>query len=424
MADLKIGQVGCSGMGLRHLYGQIESKRVFGTFDYAAVCDLNVSAAEHVAVEAERGLGKRPNVYTNFDEMLDKESGLDAVDIVTNSETHHVLALKAFDAGVNVATEKPLAHSVRACRRMIEAAERSGKVLSVSENYRRDPLNRLARAVLDSGALGKRRLMMDILVWGTRVMPHTTAWRHQKVRGGYLLDYGVHDTDLLLFFMGDADRVYAETSIWEKERFSMKDPLGAHQVNYYRHRVKEEIELAETVETTSEDMNLAVIRFDSGAMGHLAMSIAAPGERTTADIVYCAEGSLRLSGSRSGRPVRVTMLDADEPLSEKDVLALVPDFELDDLTARIFDGSRRIWSYDMAFEQIDAKLIALELQDFAEAILNDRKPDVTGEVGLKAVALVYAILESGHLHQPVYFTDVVADRVNAYQQEINEAVGL
>ena len=40
-------------MGLRHLYGQIESQRVFDTFDYAAVCDLNRSAADHVASEAE-----------------------------------------------------------------------------------------------------------------------------------------------------------------------------------------------------------------------------------------------------------------------------------------------------------------------------------------------------------------------------------
>ena len=98
MADLQIAQVGCGGMGLRHLFGQIESKLVFGTFDYVAVCDLNTSAAEHVASEAERGLGKRPRVYNDFDEMLDKETSLDAVDIVTDAGLHHVLALKAFDA--------------------------------------------------------------------------------------------------------------------------------------------------------------------------------------------------------------------------------------------------------------------------------------------------------------------------------------
>ena len=411
-------------MGLRHMYGQIESKRVYGTLELVAVCDRNESAAQHVAGVAEEGLGKKPTVYTDLDELLDREKGLDAVDIVTDAGTHHTIALKAFDAGVNVATEKPMAHSVRACHRMIDAAERSGKVLSVSENFRRDPLNRLAKAVLDSGALGERRLMLDILTWGTRVMPHSTAWRHLKVRGGYLLDYGVHQTDLFLFFMGAVDRVYAETSIWEKQRQSNKEPLSPQMARFYGHRVREDIELGDTVETTSEDMNLAVIRFESGAMGHFAMSIAAPGERSSADIVYCGKGSMRLPGSRSGRPAKVTLMDADEPLSDEDVLALVPEFELDDLTAQIFDDRRRFASYETRFGQADAKLIALELQDFAEAVLNDREPDVTGQVGLEAVALVYAILESGHLHQPVSFGDVAADRVNGYQQEINEAAGL
>ena len=49
---------------------------------------------------------------------------------------------------------------------------------------------------------------------------------------------------------------------------------------------------------------------------------------------------------------------------------------------------------------------------------------MTGEEGLDAVALSYAILESGHLVQPVSFDDVRSDRVNAYQQQINQAAKL
>ena len=45
-------------------------------------------------------------------------------------------------------------------------------------------------------------------------------------------------------------------------------------------------------------------------------------------------------------------------------------------------------------------------------------------IGLDAVALTYAFLESGHLRQPVSFADVAEDRVNSYQQEINAAAGL
>ena len=69
-------------------------------------------------------------------------------------------------------------------------------------------------------------------------------------------------------------------------------------------------------------------------------------------------------------------------------------------------------------------MIALELEDFARAILDGSEPECTGQVGLDAVALTYAFLESGYIRQPVSFIDVAEDRVNAYQSEINEVVGL
>ncbi len=423
MADLQIAQVGCGGMGLRHLFGQIESKLVFGTFDYVAVCDLNTSAAEHVASEAERGLGKRPRVYNDFDEMLDKETSLDAVDIVTDGGLHHVLALRAFDAGKHVAVEKPLALTVRAGMKMIEAAERAGKVLSVSENYRRDPLNRLVKAVLDSNALGSPRLVIDISAGGTRHMPHATAWRHLKLRGGYLLDYAVHAADLLLYFIGEVDRVYAETHLWEQIRY-VDEPQSESMKTFYRHRVKEAIERTGSVEVTSEDMAVAVVRFKSGAIGQFTQTVAAPGEGTGAGIVYCDDGSINLPGSRSGRPLRVTRMGEDAYLSEDATLDLVPGFQLDDITAPLFDGQRRISSYDIPFADIDRKLIALELEDFAGAIRDGREPEVSGQVGLDAVALTYALLESGAIHHAVTFADVAEDRVNSYQREINDAAGL
>lgn len=424
MAKLNIAQVGCGGMGLRHMYGEIELQRIHGTFDLIALCDFNESAANHVANVAEKGLGRRPKVYTNFDEMVDKEKNLDAVDIVTDVGTHHTIALKAFDAGLHVAVEKPLGVTVRACREMINAAKRAGKVLSVSENYRRDPLNRLMRALLDSGAIGERRLMLNILTWGTQVMPHTTAWRHLKNRGGYLLDYGVHETDLFLYFMGEVDTVHAETHLWEKERYSTKDPIGATMAKYYRHRVKEDVERNEKVQTDSEDMVAAVIRFKSGAIGHFAMSIAAPGERTSNEIIYCSGGSVKLGGSRSGNPSKVTLPGETAPLDDKKILEMVPDFELNDLTASFFKDNRKLTSYDMTFPEADRTLLALELQDMAESVIDGREPEIPGQVGLDAVALVYSILESGHQGGPVSFADVAKDQINAYQTEANETAGL
>jgi hypothetical protein len=105
-------------------------------------------------------------------------------------------------------------------------------------------------------------------------------------------------------------------------------------------------------------------------------------------------------------------------------LSLVPSFELDDATAVFFDGERRIDSYQMDFVEIDRKLLAIELADFAYAVSAGRSPEVTGDVALNSVVLCCAMLESGYRHTEVSVGDVREDRIHAYQSEINDAIGL
>ena len=319
-------------MGLRHVYGLAELRRCgFDTFELAALCDLHRSAAEHVARVAETELGLRPRVYTDFRAMLDAEPGLDAVNIVTDTRMHHVFAVDAFDAGLNVAVEKPMGLTVRACRRMIGAANAAGKVLSVSENYRRDPMNRLTKALLRGGVIGEPRLAISVATSGGRGVRQVVAWRHMKERGGLILEYGVHTSDLTLYLMGGVERVFAETHLWEKTRTMVKTAQPMQR--FYDHRVKEDAEKAEAIEATAEDTGLALVRFASGAIGQTTYSDAAPGEPSDTDIIYGSEGSLRLPGSRSGRPVQVTMSGGGSPVGQKDLLAQAPDFRLDETTS-------------------------------------------------------------------------------------------
>ena len=367
-------------------------------------------------------MGIRPRIHTDFQDMLDAERALDAINIVTDTRAHHSFALAAFDAGLHVAVEKPMALTVRACRTMIDGAGAAGRVLSVSENYRRDPMNRLTKALLESGVIGEIRLAINVATSGGRDVRQAVAWRHLKNRGGLILEYGVHTSDLTFCFMGEVERVYAETHLWQKSRTMAQPSEGMRR--FYRHRVKEEIEESVDIEATAEDTGLAVWRFTSSAIGQTTYSDAAPGEPSDTGIIYGSEGSLRLPGSRSGRPVQVTLSGRQAPVGHDDLLNEVPDFRLDDVTSRMFGGKDRMSDYDPSFEQPDRKLIAIELQDFADAIVQGTEPEVTGEVGLDAVALSYAILESGYLAKPVLFDDVRHDRISAYQQEINETVCL
>jgi len=75
------------------------------------------------------------------------------VDITTTPKHHHTIAIEALKHGWHVMVEKPMGLTVRACNLMRKAAEQSDRIFSVAENYRRDPINRLAKALLE--ALGE-----------------------------------------------------------------------------------------------------------------------------------------------------------------------------------------------------------------------------------------------------------------------------
>jgi predicted dehydrogenase len=418
MDRLALGLVGCGGMGLRHVHGLSELYRYAGkTVDLVAVCDIQRSSADYVAAIAEQQLGLRPVIYTDYNAMLEQQR-LDAVDITTDPVLHHRQALLAFDAGLHAAVEKPMAVTVRACQRMIARAAATKRVLSIFENYRRDPLNRLVKALLDGGVIGRPRLMVTVTTEGGPRAQQIAAWRHLKLHGGCLLEFTVHKADLMMQFLGPVDSVYAETAMFEQVRRN-SDEAGRF-TEYYRHRVRPEIERGTDFVPTAEDTALTVIRFASGALAQLCMSVAAPGERWHRDVIYGADGSIVLPRTRSGIAPELA-LNFGRSVNP---LERLPEFRLNEATALFFGGRRRIDSYDLTFAEIDRKLLAIELLEFVDAVLNGRPLEVDGGEGIRSVALCYAILESGYARVPVAFADVLEDRVNAYQREINDAVGI
>ena len=175
--------VGCGGMGRRHLAGLAELARTdFNTLDLIAVCDINERNAADLADEARQLLGRRPAVFTDARRMAREAEGLEAADCTTDTASHHRVAAELLDLGLDTLCEKPLALTVRGCNGIMAAAERSGKILSVAENYRRDPINRLVRVLLDDGAIGDRQFIMETAVRGRDTL-FITPWRHQKLTG-------------------------------------------------------------------------------------------------------------------------------------------------------------------------------------------------------------------------------------------------
>ncbi len=428
MADrtLTLALIGCGGMGLRHLQGLAELRRAdISPFELIAVCDARQDAAERAATMAEEVLGRRPATHTDVGALLDGPTGrlLDAVELVTDVGAHHRLGVPVLQAGKHLLCEKPLGLTVRACRLLVQAAEQSGTVLATAENYRRDPINRLVAALLQAGAIGRPFMALQESVGGGRAVT-ITPWRHQKDRGGIVVDMGVHYTDLWRYFLGPIERVSGRVALFEPQRYPA--PMPASMASYYGASPS-----PDPVEASAEDTSAGQVTFAGGALGHWLLSVAGHGEGLFTRRFYGSEGSLDVPADRTGRPVRFAPAahaaggdtGGYRSLDDAMIRSLVPAFALDDATARLF-GARALASYDLPFEEIDRKLLALEIEDFGRAILDGRPPEVDGPGGLEAVAAVYAFFESSALGREVTLDEVASGAVAPYQHAIDAALGL
>jgi predicted dehydrogenase len=413
---VRLAIVGCGGMGRRHLAGLAELARSeHNTVELVAVCDLNQQNAEDLADEAKALLGNRPAVFTDAARMLREVDGLEAADCTTDTGSHHRVAADLLDLGLHTLCEKPLALTIRGCDQIIAAANRSGKILSVAENYRRDPINRLVRALLDDGAIGDRQFIMETGVRGRDTL-FITPWRHQKLTGALTLDAGVHNADILQYYFGDAASAYGQVRLYEKTRVR-RDTAGPG--GFYE---KWAANLPDTVEATGEDAMFGLITFANGALGQWVDHYAGHGEAFVHRRVFGARGSIAAPGDRNGRPVRL-VLDDGTDLADERVLDYAPSYRLEPAAASLF-GGERLWTYDFDFPTTDRKIIALELHELAACIRSGTTPEVDGVMGKRDVALVYALFESHAAGRPVTIAEVETSAVEAYQREIDVYLGL
>lgn len=416
----KIALVGCGGMGRRHANGYIELRKYFDSVSLAAVCDLHHDVASTVADIVGNATGARPDIYTDFDQMLE-QADLDGVAIVTSTPMHHRFAIKAMQAGLHVITEKPMGLTLKACRQMRDVAESSGRVLAVAENFRRDPMNRLTKALIESGSIGMPYFTIDMSVGSSDgAVMHSTVWRAKKEQaGGMVLDAGVHNADLLLYLMGDAVSVYAETSINESERtLRPMNEVAPGLAAMYDHRREDGYSTGDSVEQTAVDTSFAVIRFASGAIGQFSMTDTSHGQRLGVSTVSGSEGTLYRPRSRSGQSPRIVMRDGTEITGDA-LLDLLPDFALDDTTATLWDGASRLSGYDLSFTEIDSKILAYEYLDMARAAESGGQPEVGPKEGMDALSLAYGLMESGLSGAPVSVSNVADGITSAFQDEID-----
>jgi predicted dehydrogenase len=382
---IKMAMLGCGGMSGAHMRGlKILWEKDIKIFDITATCDIVEDRAAGRAKEAAEFQDTVPNVYTDVMEMLDKEPDLDAVNICSLHRAHHTLAVPCLDAGKHVIIEKPLAITMRTGRLILDAAQRNNKVLAVAENYRRSPSHRAVKWAIRRGMIGKPRIFFwqdvgeSLGRWG---------WRDfvADAGAGWILDGGVHFTDLFRYHLGtEAQEVFALSKAYMPYRYEKPDTMEGR------------------VDVTVEDTTFVIIKFEGDVIVQWTTCRAAPGKGFGGHVIHGSEGSIDLGGNVASRK---------ETISGEELQKLFMESIDQHEKEKLFPGGI-------------TDTIAIELKDFADAILKGNRPEVDGIEGFKDQAICMAVFESSYLNQPVAIRDIEDCRIENYQKDINDNLGV
>ena len=245
MGKIRVGVIGL-GMGRHHIAGY----QTHPDAEVVAIADLD--EARLTEIGDQYGV---PNRYATAEEMLAGEA-LDVVSVATPNNFHRPLTVAALEAGCHVLCEKPMALNAAQAREMLAAAERAQRRLMINFSYRFGEQSQALKERVDAGELGE--IYFGRTVWHRRRgLPRFGGWFGQKAisGGGPLIDLGVHRLDLALWLMGYPKPIWVMGGAY--------NPIASALAQ------------AQGVEYDVEDLAVAMIRFENGAMLEVEASWAA-----------------------------------------------------------------------------------------------------------------------------------------------------
>ena len=235
MSKVRIGVIGL-GIGKWHIEGYQQHPKAV----VAAICDMNEERLHEVAAKYDI-----KKTYTDVTKMLE-DGKLDAVSVCLPNALHAPITIAAFQRGLHVLCEKPMAMTVAECETMLAAARKSKKNLMINFSFRFSPMSFALKQQVEAGVIGD--IYFGRSVWHRRFgFPSFGSWFGQKALsgGGPLIDLGVHRLDLALWLMG-----YPEPAV----------VLGST----YHHRAQAEAEKQQQLFDV-EDLACGLIKFTNGA---------------------------------------------------------------------------------------------------------------------------------------------------------------
>lgn len=148
--------------------------------------------------------------------MLENEK-LDFISVCTPNYLHFPITLMALEKGIHVHCEKPIALNAGEAQQMVDAKNKSGKILMVALNNRFTNHAWFVKQYADEGLFGD---IYHVRCGWKRVrgIPGKGGWFTNKALsgGGPLIDLGVHFMDLAMYFMGYPEPVSVSGATYSK----------------------------------------------------------------------------------------------------------------------------------------------------------------------------------------------------------------
>jgi predicted dehydrogenase len=333
MAKLKVGIVGSGSWATR--YGESFKEK-------------NSELVELVAV----GGGRRADRYAqNFGlraeesaEALCAARDIDIVVVACPHGLHDKYAVLAAQNKKHVLVEKPMALSVAACDRMIQAARANGVKLMVAHSRRYFPLVRKAKEILDSGALGKIIFLRQTFCHDARSFGGDgVSWRGDpSLSMGFFIGYGCHQLDMTLWLVG-----------------SKVTTVSAQFGHYWE---KEPIEKTGTM----------FMRFENGVYSSL--------------LEFCS-----MPAGLKDWPPFPGMHEVNEIVCERGLMELRP---YSKLMVRKSDGWETVQELPPREADPLRQFLRQEVEDLARSALSNTEPPIPGEAGRHTVQVCLAAYES------------------------------
>lgn len=316
--------------------------------------------------------------FEDFEIML-KQAGVDMLVVCTPHPSHAEYIVRGAEQGVHVLSEKPLAADLSDCDLAIRACREHGVKLGVISQRRfYPPVLRMLEAIR-AGKIGRPILAsMIVMGWRSPEYYQMDDWRGKWAAegGGVMVNQTIHQLDLLQWLMGPVEELYG---YWDN----------------FNHP---------SIEV--EDTAIAAIRFKSGALGQFLVSNSQKPGFYGKIHIHGSNGASVGAQTEGGSPFVAGVTTAVEPpVNDMWTIPgeehLLPEWQAAD---RQFALEHDTMTH---FHQ-------LQIEDFLNAILEDREPLINGEEARKSVELFSAVYRSQCDHKPVRFPMAAEEKSRDY----------